>query len=69
MTEGDHEKNPNSFGQHRNLNSEFFEYGYYVMNFDRRNALCIQNFITDRIWKSAKLEKEPQPLQRCYCEN
>ena len=53
MTEGNQEKKPNQFGQHWDLNSELFEYESSVMNFNRRWALCIQNFITDRTWQSA----------------
>ena len=41
MTEGNHEKNLNPFGQHRDLNSEFSEYESTVMNFDQRYALFI----------------------------
>ena len=41
MTRGNHEKNPNQFSQHWDLNSELSEYESSVMNFDRRCALCI----------------------------
>ena len=52
MTEGKHEKNPNQFGEHRNLNSDLSEYEFSVMNFDRRYAQYIQNFIIDRTSQS-----------------
>ena len=42
MTEGNHENNPNYFGQPRDLKPKPFEYDSNVMNFDRRYALCIQ---------------------------
>ena len=48
MSEGNHEENPNQFGQHRDFNSELSECESSVMKFNRRYALCIQNFITDR---------------------
>ena len=53
MAEGNHEKYTNHFGQHRDLNSELCEYEFSVMNFDRRYALCIQKFYTDRTSQSA----------------
>ena len=53
MIEGNHEKNPNQLRQDRDLTSELSEYESSVMNFDRRYALCIQNFITDRTSQSA----------------
>ena len=72
MTERNHEKNPNQFGQHRDVNSELSEYDFSVMNFDRRYALCTQklyhrpHFTVRGSWnKSLNL----QPLQRCYCED
>ena len=49
MIEGNHEKNPNQFVQHQDLNSELSEYESNVMNFDWCYALCIQKFITDHI--------------------
>ena len=42
MTEGNHEKNPNHFGQNWDLNSELSEYESSVMNFGQRSALYIQ---------------------------
>ena len=42
MTEGNHEKNLNQFGQKQDLNSELSEHKASVMNFDRCCALCIQ---------------------------
>ena len=72
MTEGNHEKNHNQFGQHRDLNSEISEFDSRVMNFYRRCAQSIQkrykksHFTVCGSWnKSLHL----QPLQRCYCEN
>ena len=44
MTERNHEKNPNQFGQNGDLNSELSEYESSVMNFDRKYAQCIQKF-------------------------
>ena len=41
MTEENHGKNPNQFGQYRDLNSELSEYESSVKNFDRCYALCI----------------------------
>ena len=41
MTEGNHKKNSNQFGQHRELNLELYEYETSVMNFDRCYVLCI----------------------------
>ena len=37
-----------NLAEHWDLKSELFEYESSVMNCDRRYALCIQNFITDR---------------------
>ena len=56
MTEGNHEKNTNEFGQHRDLNSELSEYESSAMNFDRRYVLCIQKLITDCTSQSAGAE-------------
>ena len=56
MTEGNHKKNPNLFGQHQDLNSDLTEYESSVMNFDQRYALCIQNFITNRTSQLVGLE-------------
>ena len=71
ITDGNHEKNHNQFGQHRDLNSELPEYEYNVMNFDRCYALFIQklyhrsHFTVGGSWnKNLHFE----PLQRCYCE-
>ena len=36
---GNHEKNPNPFAQHRDLNSELFENESSVTNFDQRSAM------------------------------
>ena len=48
MTEVNHEKNLNQFGQHLDLNSELSEYESSVMNFDRCYALCIQKLGTSQ---------------------
>ena len=69
MTEGNHEKNPNQFGQNRDLISVISEYEPSVINFVRRNDLCIQNFITDHSRREWNKSLQLQPLQRCYCEN
>ena len=65
MTEENHEKNPDQFGQHRDLDSELSEYLSSVMNFDRRYALCIQNFITDRTSQSAGAGIRASIFNRC----
>ena len=72
MTEGNHEKNPNQFGQHWDLNSGPSEYESSVMNFYRRYALCIQNLYHRQhltVGGSWNKSLHLQPLQRCYCEN
>ena len=56
MTEGNHENNPNQFGQNQGLNLELCKYESIVMNFDWCCALRIQNFITDHTSLSAELE-------------
>ena len=83
MTEGNHEKNPNEFGQHRDLNSELSEYESSVINFDRRYALCIQKFIKARtsrsagvgirssifnLWNDATVRTQEVPLVHAACD-
>ena len=72
MTEGNHEKNPNHFGQQRDLNFKLSEYESSAMNFDRRYALCIQKlYLRPHLTVGGNWNKSLhlQPLQRCYCEN
>ena len=73
MTEGNHEKNPNPFGQHRDLSWKLFEYESCVRNFIRRYVLCIQKLYyrphfgstVGGSWNNSLLL---QPLQRWYRE-
>ena len=68
MTEGNHEKNPNQFGQHQDFNSGLLEYESSVMNVDRRYALHVQklhhspHFTVGGSWNKIL---HLQPLQRC----
>ena len=71
MTEGNHEKNPNQFGQKRDLNSELSKYEFSVFYFDRRCSLFIQELYHRCTSQSAGagINLHLQPLQRCYFEN
>ena len=65
MSEGNHEKNPNQFGQNRVLNSELSEWESSVMNFDQVFGLYIQNFITDRTSRPAGAGIRTSTFNRC----
>ena len=62
MTEGNHGKNPNQFGQQRDLNLELSEYESSAMNFDQSYALCIQKTLSQTaLHRRRELEYEPPP--------
>ena len=62
MTEGNHKKNHNQFGQNWDSNSELSEYKSSVMNFDWHCALCIQKLYHRHISQLGGAETS-------YCEN
>ena len=48
MSEGNQEKNPNQFGQRRDLNSKLSEYESNAVNFIGAVLCAFKNFIKDR---------------------
>ena len=65
MTEGNHKKNSNQFGQSRDLNLELSEYESSVMNFDQRCALCIQKLYHKHTSQSAGAGIKTYIFNRC----
>ena len=54
-TEGNHEKNPNQFGQYQDLNWELSDYESSVMNFDRDYALYVQKLISQTAFHGRRM--------------